>query len=224
MQKIEPGCAFAKRFSVKKESCYYDILYPLQMLDYLNPESGEYAEILQYLYTAVSMLNLYDEDGLTASAKAAHDYLASSFYQEYCKKQNATVVCIGHTHIDCAWLWTLRQTREKVQRSFATVLELMKRYPEYRFMSSQPLLYQNLKEEAPELYEEVKARVKEGRWEPEGAMWVEADCNLSSGESLVRQVSIGLSPPKSAGTIPIRCRMIRFFGAKLTGRASIRIS
>ena len=77
MQKIEPSCAFAKRFSVKKESCYYDILYPLQMLDYLNPESGEYAEILQYLYTAVSMLNLYDEDGLTAFA--IRPLLLSSF-------------------------------------------------------------------------------------------------------------------------------------------------
>lgn len=170
---------------------YYDILYPLQMLNYLNPESGEYAEILQYLYTAVSKLDWITQDGLTASAKVAHDYLNTEFYNGYCKKQNATVVCIGHTHIDCAWLWTLRQTKEKVQRSFATVLELMKRYPEYKFMSSQPLLYENLKEGAPELYEEVKARVKEGRWEPEGAMWVEPDCNLPSGESLVRQILFG---------------------------------
>lgn len=170
---------------------YYDILYPLQMLEYLNPESGEYAEIVQYLYVAVSMLNLIDADGLTASAKDAHDYMERAFYRDYCRKQNATVLCIGHTHIDCAWLWTLRQTREKVQRSFATVLELMKRYPEYRFMSSQPLLYQNLKEEAPDLYEAVRKRVREGRWEPEGAMWVEADCNLTSGESLVRQVLYG---------------------------------
>ncbi|MBE6703419.1 MAG: alpha-mannosidase [Ruminococcaceae bacterium] len=98
---------------------------------------------------------------------------------------------IGHTHIDCAWKWTLRQTREKVQRSFSTVLELMRRYPEYKFMSSQALLYKNLKEEAPEIYDEVKERIREGRWECEGAMWVEADCNLSSGESLVRQVLYG---------------------------------
>ncbi len=173
------------------DALYYDILYPMQMLDYLDAESGEYAEILQFLYAAVSELDFHDADTLTASAQRARDDLAKSFYGEYCHRQNASVVCIGHTHIDCAWLWTLRQTREKVQRSFATVLELMKRYPEYRFMSSQPLLYQNLKEEAPELYEEVKARVKDGRWEPEGAMWVEADCNLSSGESLVRQVLYG---------------------------------
>lgn len=170
---------------------YYDIEYPLEMLDYLNPESGEYAEILQYLYRAVSMLDLNDDDAFGASVRAAHEFLKTEFYGNYCFPQKATTVCIGHTHIDCAWLWTLRQTREKVQRSFATVLELMKRYPEYRFMSSQPLLYQFLKEEAPDLYREIGERVREGRWEVEGAMWVEADCNLSSGESLVRQVLYG---------------------------------
>ena len=67
----------------------------------------------------------------------------------------------------------------------------MRRYPDYKFMSSQAFLYKNLKEEAPELYREVAERIKEGRWECEGAMWVEADCNLSSGESLVRQVLYG---------------------------------
>ena len=173
------------------DTLYYDLLYPLEMLDYLHAESGEYANILRYLYNAVSMLDLLDPKELSASAKTAHDYLAKEFYGSYCGKQNATVRGIGHTHIDCAWLWTLEQTKEKVQRSFATVLELMKRYPEYKFMSSQALLYLYLKEEAPELYKEVKQRVKEGRWEVEGSMWVEADCNLSSGESLVRQVLYG---------------------------------
>ncbi len=172
------------------ELCY-DIQYPLEMLDYLDSESGEYAAILQFLYEAVSMLDLTDPDGFLPSVRAAHAFLKTEFYGKYCSEQKATTVCIGHTHIDCAWKWTLRQSREKVQRSFATVLELMKRYPEYKFMSSQPLLYQFLKEEAPELYREIGERVREGRWEVEGAMWVEADCNLSSGESLVRQVLYG---------------------------------
>ena len=81
----------------------------------------------------------------------------------------------------------MAQTREKVARSFATVLKLMDEYPHYRFMSSQPQLYLFLKERYPELYARVKERVRAGRWEPEGGMWVEADCNLTSGESLVRQ-------------------------------------
>lgn len=90
-----------------------------------------------------------------------------------------------------AWLWTVAQTREKAQRSFATVLKLMEQYPEYKFMSSQPQLYQHVKEEAPALYEKIKQAVRDGRWEVEGAMWLEADCNLSSGESLVRQILHG---------------------------------
>lgn len=69
----------------------------------------------------------------------------------------------------------------------------MKKYPEYKFMSSQAQLYKFLKEESPELYAEVKEMVRLGRWEVEGAMWVEADCNLSSGESLVRQILYGKS-------------------------------
>ena len=169
----------------------YDIQYPLEILEYLDPESGEYAEILKYLHQAVSLIDLTDPESFSSSVRAAKSYLEKEFYESYCGPQKASVACIGHTHIDCAWLWTLKQTREKVQRSFATVLELMKRYPEYRFMSSQAFLYQNLKEEAPELYQEVGERIQEGRWEAEGSMWVEADCNLSSGESLVRQILYG---------------------------------
>ncbi len=67
----------------------------------------------------------------------------------------------------------------------------MEEYPEYKFMSSQPQLYQYVKEAAPAVYEKIKQRVREGRWEVEGAMWLEADCNLPSGESLVRQILYG---------------------------------
>ncbi len=85
----------------------------------------------------------------------------------------------------------MAQTREKVVRSFATVLKFMDEYPEYRFMSSQPVLYYFLKQRYPELYAQIQQRVKEGRWETEGGMWLEADCNLTSGESLVRQFIYG---------------------------------
>lgn len=67
----------------------------------------------------------------------------------------------------------------------------MRRYPEYKFMSSQPQLYKYVKKNAPQVYEEIKERVKEGRWETEGGMFLEADCNLTSGESLVRQFLYG---------------------------------
>lgn len=175
------------------DGLYYDMFYPLYMLDYLAPDSAEYGHLENFLYKTVSMLELYDvgSEEFLESVRSARKYLKTELYEGYCREQTAKCICIGHTHIDCAWKWTLKQTREKVQRSFATVLELMKRYPEYKFMSSQALLYKKLKEEAPEVYAEVAKKIAEGRWECEGAMWVEADCNLSSGESLVRQVMYG---------------------------------
>ncbi len=193
--KLEKSRLFADVFTLRRdvEALYYDILFARQALDFLHKESDEYAQTLLHCWRAVSMLDLFSvgSEDFYASVQRAHEYMEREFYGKYCFPQGKTTVCIGHTHIDCAWLWTLRQTREKVQRSFSTVLELMRCYPEYKFMSSQALLYKNLKEEAPELYEEVKERIREGRWECEGSMWVEADCNLTSGESLVRQVLYG---------------------------------
>ena len=192
---LEAAHLFAERriLDVDVDKLYYDILYARQMLDFLNPESGEYATVLYHLNQAVTMLDLFDlsSEAFVESVRRASEYLHTEFYGKYCSEQKTSTVCIGHTHIDCAWRWTLRQTKEKAQRSFSTVLELMNLYPEYKFMSSQALLYKDVKEEAPELYEKIKARIKEGRWECEGAMWVEADCNLPSGESLVRQVLYG---------------------------------
>ncbi|MBP1988459.1 alpha-mannosidase [Paenibacillus eucommiae] len=107
------------------------------------------------------------------------------------KHSSVTFTCIGHTHIDVAWLWRLKHTREKIARSFSTVLRLMELYPEYIFQESQPQLYDYIKTDYPYIYEQMKARIQEGRWEVEGGMWLEADCNLTSGESLVRQILMG---------------------------------
>ena len=89
------------------------------------------------------------------------------------------VVGAGHSHIDVAWLWQLKHTVEKCSRTFSTVLNLMEQYPEYYFTQSQPQLYQYTKDHFPGIYAKIKEKVEEGRWEPTGAMWVEADCNVS---------------------------------------------
>ncbi len=108
------------------------------------------------------------------------------------KKQSlVNVYCVGHTHIDMAWLWRLKHTHEKASRSFSTVLRMMELFPEYIFLQTQPQIYEYIKEDFPEIYEEIKKRIKEGRWEADGGMWVEADCNLTSGESLTRQILLG---------------------------------
>lgn len=104
------------------------------------------------------------------------------------RKDLYSLTCTGHTHIDVAWLWRLKHTREKIARSFSTVLRLMERFEEYRFIQTQAQLYDYLRSDFPEIYEKIKEKVKAGKWEPSGSMWVEADCNLTGGESIVRQI------------------------------------
>ncbi|MHC4579794.1 MAG: alpha-mannosidase, partial [Planctomycetota bacterium] len=99
---------------------------------------------------------------------------------------------VGHAHIDTAWLWPIRETRRKCLRSFANVLELMEREPDFRFLCSQAQQYAWVEADAPGLFARIADRVREGRWEAAGGMWVEADCNIPSGESLVRQIIYGV--------------------------------
>src|SRR5829696_457253 len=101
------------------------------------------------------------------------------------------ITAIGHAHIDTAWLWPLAETRRKVVRSWASQLALMERYPEHRFAASQAQQYIWFEQDAPALYERMRERVREGRWEVVGGSWVEPDLNLPSGESLVRQLLYG---------------------------------
>lgn len=104
-----------------------------------------------------------------------------------------TIHATGHAHIDVAWLWTLAQTRRKSERTFYNAIRLMEEFPEYHFTQSQPQLYEFIRQDRPDLFEAIRARVAEGRWELVGGMWVEADCNLSGPESLARQLILGRS-------------------------------
>ncbi|THF71668.1 alpha-mannosidase [Deinococcus sp. Arct2-2] len=97
----------------------------------------------------------------------------------------------GHAHIDLAWLWPLSETRRKARRTFATVLNLMEQYPEFVFNQSMGQLYEFVQEDDPALFEQIRARVKEGRWDVVGGMWVEPDGNLPSGEAWARQLLHG---------------------------------
>lgn len=148
-------------------------------------------QLLNETFRRVDFLN-YREESYYASIRSALEYVQGQL-DELAKVEEIkpAVYGVGHSHIDMAWLWRLCATREKASRTFSTVLNLMKQYPEYRYMHSSPQLYQFLKEDYPELYEEVKERIAEGRWEITGGMWVEPDTNIPSGESLVRQFVYG---------------------------------
>ncbi|HEY3396883.1 MAG TPA: alpha-mannosidase [Armatimonadota bacterium] len=106
--------------------------------------------------------------------------------------ESGSLFAVGHSHIDTAWLWPIRETVRKCSRTFSTACRLLERFPEFVFNCSQPQLYRYTQQHYPALYEEIKHWVAEGRWETAGAMWVEADCNVTGGEALIRQMLYGL--------------------------------
>ncbi|MBQ6645046.1 MAG: alpha-mannosidase, partial [Clostridia bacterium] len=173
---------------------YYDIDVPhcACLLEHTGERERE--TTLQTLSDAINLLDLrrpYSPE-FHASIAEARKYLKENYYDVIEQiPPEAIAECIGHTHIDVAWHWDIYQTRHKAVRTFATMLKLMEQYPEFKFMSSQAQLYEFVKEDQPELFERIRQAVKDGRWEPEGGMWVEADCNLAGGEALVRQFLYG---------------------------------
>jgi alpha-mannosidase len=103
-----------------------------------------------------------------------------------------TLWAVGHAHIDLAWLWPLAETIRKCGRTWSTALRLIEEFPDYVFVASQGCEYHYCKERYPEVYAGLKRAVKAGRWEPLISMWVESDCIVNPGESLVRQFLWGV--------------------------------
>jgi alpha-mannosidase len=102
-----------------------------------------------------------------------------------------TIKAVGNSHIDMAWLWPETETVEVVRNTFGTALALMREYPDFKFTASAAQAYVWMEEKYPAIFSEIEQRVKEGRWEIVGGMWVEPDLNMPDGESLVRQILYG---------------------------------
>lgn len=170
---------------------YYLAMTALQTQNLLEANNEYKPFILNQLVEAFRMIDFTctGSENYFKSLKTALDYLREKFTGQ--GKPDVHVTMLGHTHIDVAWLWRIKHSREKSARSFSTVNRLMEKYPEYIFIQSQPQLYDYIKEDYPDIYEHIQRRVGEGRWEPSGAMWVECDCNLTSGESIIRQILVG---------------------------------
>lgn len=172
---------------------YWDATVALDVAETMERDSATRRRLLQLVTKAVFMADLQHggDPAFSASLAAAQKTLRADLREFEASFGMGNMALIGHSHIDTAWLWPLRETRRKVSRTWSTVLRLMERYPEYLFSASQPALYEFLKENHPELWKQLKKRVKEGRWEPCGATWVEQDSNVPSGEALVRQFLYG---------------------------------
>ncbi len=128
-----------------------------------------------------------DQAGFDASLKAAQTKL--EVLKPYMQQFNVRIV--GNSHIDMAWLWPWTETVEVVRNTFQSVLDLMREYPDFKFTMSSARTYEWMQEKYPDLFKQIEQRVKEGRWEIIGGMWVEPDLNMPDGESLVRQILVG---------------------------------
>ncbi|MBQ7546926.1 MAG: alpha-mannosidase [Clostridia bacterium] len=119
----------------------------------------------------------------------------------------------GNSHLDLVFMWAYKEYVRKVGRTHATMLRLMEQYPDFIFSQSSAVTYEEMRKNFPVLFEQVKQRIAEGRWEYIGAMWVEPDCNLISGESFVRQILHGTRyAEKTFGVTPKTCWLPDVFG------------
>lgn len=175
----------------KIDQAFYDLLVPFETISILDKKDDDYLFSLPILEKAMNLLDLRDPYSreFYSSLAETRTFLEKNYYGH--NTLPATVKAFAQTHIDVAWLWDLAQTHEKARRSFSTVLSLMKEYPDYHFFSSTPSLYEFIQKDDPTLFEKIKERMKEGRFEAEGSFWLECDCNLVDGESLIRQILYG---------------------------------
>src|SRR6202451_1257316 len=154
-------------------------------------EEGK-AERQQQLDAAVNAIDFSplakgNQTGFDASLRNSHAKLETlrPWLQQF------TIRAVGNAHIDMAWLWPWTETVEVVRNTFQSVLDLMREYPDFKFTMSSARAYEWMQEKYPDLFAQIQQRVKEGRWEIVGGMWVEPDLNMPAGESLVRQILVG---------------------------------
>ena len=169
------------------DAFWHDFRVLVELLTELPESDPQVARLGAGLERACNMLELPD---ISDSWRRAQPVLEELLARRAAPGAHAASI-VGHAHLDTAWLWPLRETIRKCARTFSTVLELMDRYPEYRFVVSQAQHLAWMRDHYPELWVRMKERIAQGRLEPTGSMWVEADCNIPSGESLVRQIVHG---------------------------------
>lgn len=177
----------------KAERLYYLMRAATGTLRELDGDSPEYLRLLGLTDEVYRMVDYIHEGEATfdESLEKAYQHLQEKLAELTVLPKSRTVAVCGHSHIDMAWLWQLHHTHDKASRTFSTVLSLMERYPNFLYSQSSPYLYDQIAKKYPKIFENIKKRIAEGRWEVTGGMWVEPDTNLSGGEALVRQLLLG---------------------------------
>ncbi|MCL6457627.1 MAG: hypothetical protein K6T85_06435 [Gorillibacterium sp.] len=169
---------------------YFDLKTLNQLVTALDPNSFRRADVVNTLMEVHKLL-YYSYDAVEAEDFHAALQQASALLKEKLKATNSASApfagLIGHSHMDTAWLWHRDETIKKCARTYSNQMNLMERYPEYTFIQSSAYHTEMVRKHYPALFADIKQKVKEGRYEPNGAVWVECDCNLTSGESIIRQ-------------------------------------
>ena len=176
--------------NAEAEAFYYDLSCAFEAY-----EQADDPVVSRRVYNAVEKAaHIPDYDQGKARFYADLPKARKTLWEELEKIDSALpggVVMAGHSHLDVAWLWTVNEITRKCARTFSNNLALMDLYPDFRFTQSQAAVYYFIKEYYPELWPRIKEKVACGQWEITGNTWVEADTNLASGESLVRQLLYG---------------------------------
>ena len=178
---------------VKREKLadfYYDLKIANQMAEALDKGSFRRAAVVRALLDIHAFL-YYDFENVDWDVFMDGVQKADAVLKQMLSRPNAPSApyagFIGHSHMDTAWLWTRKETEKKCARTYANQMSLMDQYPDYTFIQSSAYHGDIIRRLYPDLFEEIKKRVKEGRYEPNGGVWIESDCNIPSGEYMIRQ-------------------------------------
>lgn len=169
---------------------FFDLKTVNEMIEGMEKTSYRRADLINTL-EKIHRIIYYDPDNIDRATfeNALSD--ADELLKEQLQKPNGPTApfagFIGHSHMDTAWLWHRDETIKKCARTYSNQLALMEQYPEHRFMQSSAFHGEMLLEHYPELFERIRQKVKEGRYEPNGGVYVECDCNITGGESMIRQ-------------------------------------
>jgi alpha-mannosidase len=177
---------------IRRERLYYDAKTLFDTVTVLAKDHLHRKQLLHQLDQALLEVDFIHQHtpAFDESIARAQENL-SALYAEADLDRSPRVMCVGHSHLDIAWKWETRHSVKKAARTFANALRLMELYPDYRFSFGQPQAYRYVQHHYPPLFERVKQQIAKGSWEATGGMWVESDCNLPDGESLVRQFLLG---------------------------------
>lgn len=169
---------------------YFDLLTLWQMTEVLPKDSFRRAQVINVLLKVFENVYFGTEEvsleTLLEGLRSVKDIIKETLAVKNSDSAPSAAI-IGHSHMDTAWLWHVGETVKKCARTYSNQINLMQQYPEYKFIQSSACHGDMIRKYYPELFEDIKKAVAERRYEPNGGVWVECDCNITSGESMIRQ-------------------------------------